>query len=76
MEVRKLKILYRVIYFHFFIDGTDVEGAGRGAIAKEDLKIGDIALEVPVSLVISENLVFETGMVHFALLSPIVDVHL
>nr|XP_027069744.1 N-lysine methyltransferase setd6-like isoform X2 [Coffea arabica] len=47
---------------HTKLEIAYVEGAGRGAIAKEDLKIGDIALEVPVSLVISENLVFETGM--------------
>ncbi|XP_027176110.1 uncharacterized protein LOC113775431 isoform X2 [Coffea eugenioides] len=47
---------------HTKLEIAYVEGAGRGAIAKEDLKIGDIALEVPVSLVISENLVFETDM--------------
>ncbi|KAE8056771.1 hypothetical protein FH972_013511 [Carpinus fangiana] len=34
-----------------------VEGAGRGAIAREDLNVGDIALEIPVSIVISEELV-------------------
>ncbi|KAL3535367.1 hypothetical protein ACH5RR_003828 [Cinchona calisaya] len=46
-----------------------IEGAGRGAIAREDLKIGDIALEIPVSLIISENLVLETDM--FPLLEKI-----
>lgn len=41
----------------------DVEGAGRGAIAKEDLKVGDVALEIPMSTVISEALVHESEMV-------------
>ncbi|KAG5563701.1 hypothetical protein RHGRI_000040 [Rhododendron griersonianum] len=39
-----------------------VEGAGRGAIATEDLKVGDIALEIPVSAIISEELVHESDM--------------
>ncbi|XP_019182205.1 PREDICTED: uncharacterized protein LOC109177335 [Ipomoea nil] len=39
-----------------------VEGAGRGAIATQDLKVGDIALEVPISVIISENLVQESDM--------------
>ncbi|KAK6127064.1 hypothetical protein DH2020_039188 [Rehmannia glutinosa] len=41
---------------------NDVEGAGRGAIAKEDLKVGDIALEIPVSVIISEELLYESDM--------------
>ncbi|KAF7838048.1 [Fructose-bisphosphate aldolase]-lysine N-methyltransferase, chloroplastic [Senna tora] len=39
-----------------------VKGAGRGAIAEKDLKVGDIALEIPVSIIISEELVLETDM--------------
>uniref|UniRef100_A0A6V7QRL5 SET domain-containing protein n=1 Tax=Ananas comosus var. bracteatus TaxID=296719 RepID=A0A6V7QRL5_ANACO len=34
------------------------EGAGRGTVASEDLSIGDVALEVPESLIISEDLVY------------------
>ncbi|KAL1335367.1 hypothetical protein HN51_064276 [Arachis hypogaea] len=41
-----------------------VQGAGRGAIAREDLKVGDIALEIPSSIIISEELVCETDMYH------------
>ncbi|GLT71480.1 hypothetical protein SLA2020_434950 [Shorea laevis] len=41
-----------------------VEGAGRGAIAREDLNVGDIALEIPVSIVISEELVRISDMFH------------
>ena len=56
------------VFFFFkkiccIIDGIDVEGAGRGAIATEDLKVGDIALEIPVSVIISEELVHESDMV-------------
>ncbi|KAK7282150.1 hypothetical protein RIF29_10729 [Crotalaria pallida] len=40
-----------------------VEGAGRGAIARKDLRVGDIALEIPVSIIISEELVYETDMI-------------
>ncbi|XP_073101414.1 uncharacterized protein [Elaeis guineensis] len=36
--------------------------AGRGAVASEDLSIGDIALEIPESLIISEDLVRESDM--------------
>ncbi|KAK2646321.1 hypothetical protein Ddye_021516 [Dipteronia dyeriana] len=39
-----------------------VEGAGRGAIAVEDLNIGDIGLEIPVSIIISEVLVYKSDM--------------
>ncbi|XP_074273694.1 fructose-bisphosphate aldolase-lysine N-methyltransferase, chloroplastic [Silene latifolia] len=41
-----------------------VEGAGRGALAREDLGVGDIALEIPISVVISEDLVYESDMIH------------
>lgn len=40
-----------------------MEGAGRGAIAREDLYVGDTALEIPTSLIISEELVKESDMV-------------
>ncbi|XP_057536809.1 uncharacterized protein LOC130814683 isoform X1 [Amaranthus tricolor] len=40
------------------------EGTGRGALAAEDLEVGDIALEIPISVVISEDLVYESDMVH------------
>lgn len=32
-------------------------------IAGKDLKVGDIALEIPASIIISEELVLETDMV-------------
>ncbi|KAB1204238.1 SET domain-containing protein 4 [Morella rubra] len=39
-----------------------VEGSGRGAIAKEDLDVGEVALEIPFSIVISEELVRVSDM--------------
>ncbi|XVF34222.1 hypothetical protein REPUB_Repub18cG0040700 [Reevesia pubescens] len=39
-----------------------IEGAGRGAIAMEDLEVGDIALEIPLSIIISEDLVHKSDM--------------
>ncbi|XP_057969217.1 uncharacterized protein LOC131158391 isoform X2 [Malania oleifera] len=39
-----------------------VEGAGRGAVSIEDLEVGDIALEIPLSIIISEDLVHESDM--------------
>lgn len=39
-----------------------VDGAGRGAIAMEDLRVGDIALEIPVSIILSEDLVHKSDM--------------
>ncbi|KAL5549119.1 hypothetical protein UlMin_004350, partial [Ulmus minor] len=41
-----------------------VKGAGRGATAREDLKVGDTALEIPASLIISEGLVQNSDMYH------------
>ncbi|XP_055805846.1 uncharacterized protein LOC129874569 isoform X1 [Solanum dulcamara] len=38
------------------------EGAGRGAVARQDMRIGDIALEIPLSIVISDELVHEYDM--------------
>ncbi|PWA82046.1 SET domain-containing protein [Artemisia annua] len=40
----------------------DVEGAGRGAIAKQDLEVGNVALEITVCVIISDDLVRETSM--------------
>ncbi|KMT03327.1 hypothetical protein BVRB_8g198630 [Beta vulgaris subsp. vulgaris] len=40
-----------------------VEGAGRGALAAEGLGVGDIALEIPISVIISEDLVYDSDMV-------------
>ncbi|KAK8283550.1 hypothetical protein V6Z12_D08G102800 [Gossypium hirsutum] len=39
-----------------------VEGAGRGAIAMEDMEVGDIAMEIPASITISEDLVYKSDM--------------
>ncbi|KAB5552683.1 hypothetical protein DKX38_009994 [Salix brachista] len=41
-----------------------VEGAGRGAIATKDLKVGDIALEIPVSTIISDEHVHKSDIHH------------
>ncbi|CAI9098515.1 OLC1v1035179C1 [Oldenlandia corymbosa var. corymbosa] len=41
---------------------TYVEGAGRGAIATENLKVGDIAMEIPLSLLICDKDVIESDM--------------
>ncbi|XP_002531659.2 N-lysine methyltransferase setd6 isoform X2 [Ricinus communis] len=49
---------------HSRLEIVYVEGAGRGAIATEDLKVGDIALEIPVSIIISEELVRHSDMYH------------
>lgn len=47
------------------IHSIDIEGFGRGAIAVTDLKVGDIALEIPVSAVISEDAMKKSDMVYF-----------
>ncbi|KAF8035323.1 hypothetical protein BT93_C1371 [Corymbia citriodora subsp. variegata] len=39
-----------------------IEGFGRGAIAATDLKVGDIALEIPVSAIISEDAMKNSDM--------------
>ncbi|XP_074361450.1 uncharacterized protein LOC141701718 isoform X2 [Apium graveolens] len=44
------------------LDIAYVEGAGRGAIARENLKAGDIALEIPVTVIISEEAVHKSDM--------------
>ncbi|KAL0802953.1 hypothetical protein Bca101_058129 [Brassica carinata] len=41
---------------------AQIEGYGRGAIATEDLKFGDVALEIPISSVISEEYVYNSDM--------------
>ncbi|EMS63876.1 hypothetical protein TRIUR3_16437 [Triticum urartu] len=38
------------------------EGAGRGMLASEDIGVGDIALEIPESLIISEELLCQSDM--------------
>lgn len=52
-----------LIIFH--IRFVVVEGAGRGTIAREHLDVGEIALEIPVKVIISEELVHDSDMVHF-----------
>uniref|UniRef100_A0A7N0VHA7 SET domain-containing protein n=1 Tax=Kalanchoe fedtschenkoi TaxID=63787 RepID=A0A7N0VHA7_KALFE len=42
---------------------ANIEGAGRGAIATDDLNVGDIALELPISMIITEELVYESDMI-------------
>lgn len=44
------------------LDIAYVEGAGRGAIARENLKAGDIALEIPVTVIISEDVMHKSEM--------------
>ncbi|KAI3778333.1 hypothetical protein L2E82_07550 [Cichorium intybus] len=39
-----------------------IEGAKREAIARLDLEVGDIPLEIPVSAIISEDLIYDTNM--------------
>lgn len=56
--------------FFFYID---VEGAGRGAIAREDLQVGDIAMEIPASMIISEELLYESDMVILLLYKHLID---
>ncbi|GAB4838233.1 hypothetical protein Ancab_027764 [Ancistrocladus abbreviatus] len=41
-----------------------IEGAQRGALAVEDICVGEIALEIPVSVIISEDVVYESDMFH------------
>ncbi|OMO61338.1 carboxylase-lysine N-methyltransferase [Corchorus capsularis] len=41
-----------------------IEGAGRGAITMENLEVGDIAMEIPASIIISEDLVYKSDMYH------------
>ncbi|KAI3715142.1 hypothetical protein L6452_22112 [Arctium lappa] len=54
------------------LDIAYIEGAGRGAIARQDLKVGDIALEIPVSVIISEDFVHKTSM--FPVLEKVEDI--
>ncbi|KAI3986377.1 hypothetical protein MKX01_002222 [Papaver californicum] len=41
-----------------------VEGAGRGAVAVEDLEVGESDLEIPLSIIIFEDIVYESDMYH------------
>ncbi|KAL0012412.1 hypothetical protein SO802_007520 [Lithocarpus litseifolius] len=52
----------------------DVEGAGRGAIARENLNVGDIAVEIPVSTVISKELIRESNMTFSRLVKLLEDI--
>lgn len=47
----------------FPIHYVDFEGSGRGAMAAEDISIGDVVLEIPESLILCEELVYESDMV-------------
>ncbi|KAI3766734.1 hypothetical protein L2E82_16805 [Cichorium intybus] len=55
-----------------------IEGAEREAIAREDLEVGDIPLEIPVSAIISEDLIYDTNMVrifHIFIFYNVIFVH-
>lgn len=39
------------------------QGAGRGMLASESIGVGDIALEIPESLIISQELLYESEVV-------------
>ncbi|GAB2219139.1 hypothetical protein Droror1_Dr00006769 [Drosera rotundifolia] len=41
-----------------------IEGAGRGAVAADDLDVGEVVLEIPTSLIISEDLLYESDTFH------------
>lgn len=55
---------YKQLWFVYFLLHIDVEGAGRGTIAKEDLEVGDTVLEIPLAIIISEELVQKSTMVN------------
>lgn len=44
---------------------TEFNGAGRGALAVEDINIGEAALEIPQSIIISEQHIYGSNMVLF-----------
>ncbi|KAJ0030756.1 hypothetical protein Pint_14136 [Pistacia integerrima] len=54
--------VFNILCFPCCICHAGVEGAGRGTIAMEDLKVGDIALEIPVSIIISEDIVYKCDL--------------
>lgn len=62
--------IYKSFLFHSLLD---FEGEGRGALATRDLQVGDIALEIPVSLIISEDLVHVSDMV-WSVLSKVKEI--
>lgn len=41
------------------------QGAGRGMVASENIGVGDTALEIPESVIISEELLCQSEMVCF-----------
>lgn len=61
-----------MLHFWSFVSVIDIEGYGRGAIAQEDLKVGDIALEIPVSAIISEEAMRESDLVYFRPLNIVI----
>lgn len=47
----------------YLIEILVFEGAGRGMVASENIDVGDIALEIPESSIISEELLCQSDMV-------------
>ncbi|XP_024016046.1 uncharacterized protein LOC18025402 [Eutrema salsugineum] len=41
---------------------AQIDGYGRGAVASQDLRFGDVALEIPISSIISEEYVYNSDM--------------
>lgn len=59
-------MMNRDLFITMWFVWTEIDGYGRGAIASEDLKFGDVALEIPISSIISEEYVYNSDMVnHF-----------
>ena len=44
-------------------EGLVFQGAGRGMVAYESIGVGDIALEIPESLIISDELLCQSEVV-------------
>lgn len=55
-----IQVVHNVFFFFF---NLGFKGAGRGLIASDKLSIGEAALEIPESLIISEDLIFQSEMV-------------
>jgi hypothetical protein len=58
-----------VLYIFLILENLVFEGAGRGMVASESIGVGDIALEIPESLIISEELLCQSDMVCSSLIS-------
>ena len=65
LKEKEKEVWFLLLSFSCIGHHIDVEGAGRGAIAMEDLEVGDIAMEIPASIIISEDLVHKSDMVYF-----------